>query len=146
MAHKAKNSKASGKAGPGRSIMSLGVFLHGSSQCLPTSLFSMEFGRKKRAFYPPSSSCKSSGTIRIGPGLIMCPTAARECTIQIGHMVSLETSPAPPPTKYQLCTLKVTPVWWIGGRANLLRTRPCANAKRRHYRWVQNLTICRLFF
>lgn len=51
----------------------------------------------KEIFMPEVVPVKVLELIKIGPGMILCPTAARECTAQIGHMVSLETSPGPPP-------------------------------------------------
>lgn len=111
-----KNSRASGKAGPSSSIMSLGLSLHSGFQHFHTYLFSMEFGKKKKKnkvlfLYFPNRSCKSSGTysdwIWLGFAPIPEPiTAARETLFilaSLGHVVSLETSPTPPlPTYTQL--------------------------------------------
>lgn len=87
---KTKNSRASGKAGSSSSIMSLGLFLYGGSQCLHTYHFNMEFGREIKELFPPSSSCKSSRTysnwVWLGHVPISEPvTAAGGCTIQMGQ-------------------------------------------------------------
>lgn len=74
-----KNSRASGKAGPSSSIMSLGLSLHSGFQHFHTYLFSMEFGKKKKKtkcfFYiSPIGPVKVLELILIGSGLALHPS------------------------------------------------------------------------
>lgn len=95
MAHKTKNSRGSGKAGPNSLI-----FLNCGSQYLHTYLFSMEFGRRKRAPLP-HSFYKSSGTSYDWVWLGHVTTVARDVAGPgLGCVVSLETSPISFPTLY----------------------------------------------
>lgn len=100
MAHKTKNPRGSGKAGPTSLIIPLEIFLNGGSQYLHTYLFSMEFGRKKRALLP-YSFYKSSGASYDWVWLGHVPTVARDASRPgLGFVASLETSPIFFPTLY----------------------------------------------
>ena len=112
MAHKTQDLRASDKAGPSGSLMSLGLFLCGGSQHFHTDLFN---GFVRKSIFPfilfphtpppPIVLVKVLELTLIGSGFVMCLPLSQSLllgniyTIHIGlslsHLEPLETSPVP---------------------------------------------------